>query len=96
MLACLEKCAGSLILTLDVSGLVDTVDVAKAGGDGEERRDSGQLLVDVVDVLGLSVEGVVVDVLIVDTILLSSGDTDLHLNHLLHWRSAFEVLLGGG
>lgn len=95
MLACLEKYAGELILTLDVSGLVDTVDVAKAGGDGEERRDGRQLLVDVVDVLGLSVEGVVVDVLVVDTILLSSGDADFHLNHLLHWRSAFEVLLGG-
>jgi hypothetical protein len=85
-----------VILTLDVSGLVDTVDVAKAGSDGEERRDGGQLLVDVVDVFGLSVERVVVNVLVVDTILLSSSDTNFHLNHLLDWGSALKVLLGGG
>jgi hypothetical protein len=33
--------------------------------------------VDGQDVLGLGVEGVVVDILVVDTVLLTTGDTDL-------------------
>lgn len=82
-------------LELDVSWLVDTVDVSKTGGDGEIWRDWGEGLVDVEDVLWLGVEGVVVDVLVVDTILLTSGDTNLHLKPLLHWGSALEVLSGG-
>lgn len=85
-----------MALTLDVSGLVDTVDVAETGSDGEEGRNCGQLLVDVVDVLGLSVEGVVVNILVVDTVLLTSCDTNLHLNHLLDCCGALEVLFGGG
>lgn len=79
---------------LDVAGLVDTVDVAEAGGDGEVGGDGVEGLVDVVDVLGLGVEGVVVDGLVVDTVLLTTGDTDLHLDPLLHGSSALEV--GGG
>jgi hypothetical protein len=82
-------------LELDVTGLVDTVDVTEASGDGEVGRDLGEGLVDLVDVLGLSVEGVVVNVLVVDTILLTTGDTDLHLEPLLHGGSTLEVLLGG-
>lgn len=82
-------------LELDVSWLVDTVDVSEAGGDGEVWGDWGEGLVDVEDVLWLGVKGVVVDILVVDTILLTSGDTDLHLEPLLHWGSALEVLSGG-
>ena len=82
-------------LELDVSWLVDTVDVSETGGDREVWGDWGEGLVDVEDVLWLGVEGVVVDVLVVDTILLTSGDTDLHLEPLLHWGSALEVLSGG-
>lgn len=40
---------------LDVAWLVDSVDVSETGGDGEVWRDWGEGLVDVVDVLGLSV-----------------------------------------
>jgi hypothetical protein len=43
---------------LDVSWLVDAVDVTETSGNREEWRDLGQSLVDVVDVLGLGVEGV--------------------------------------
>jgi hypothetical protein len=62
---------------LDVAGLVDTVDVTEASGDGEVGADGGQGVVDGQDVLGLGVEGVVVDILVVDTVLLTTGDTDL-------------------
>jgi hypothetical protein len=61
----------------DVTGLVDTVDVTEASGDGEVGADSGQGVVDGQNVLGLSVEGVVVNILVVDTVLLTTGDTDL-------------------
>jgi hypothetical protein len=50
------------------------VDVAEASGDGEVGADGGEGLVDLPDVLGLSVEGVVVNVLVVDTVLLATGD----------------------
>jgi hypothetical protein len=74
--------AKDLGLELDVSGLVDTVDVSESGGDGEvggDGRESGE---DVVDVGGLSVERGVVDRRVVDSILLTTGDTDLHLEPL--------------
>lgn len=82
-------------LELDVSGLVDTVDVTEAGSDGEVRGDGGESLVDLVDVLGLGVEGVVVDILVVDTVLLATSDTYLHLEPLLHGCGTLEVLGGG-
>jgi hypothetical protein len=68
--------AQELGVQLYVARLVDTVDVAEAGGDGEVRGDGGEGLVDVPDVLGLGVEGVVVNVLVVDTVLLTASDTD--------------------
>lgn len=79
---------------LNVAGLVDSVHVAEASGDGEVWGDWGEGLVDVVDVLGLGVEGVVVHILVVDTVLLTSSDTNLHLEELLHWCGALEVLSG--
>lgn len=60
------------------------MDVTETGSDGEEGADGAQGLVDGVDVLGLGVEGVVVDVLVVDTVLLTTSDTDLHLEPQLH------------
>jgi hypothetical protein len=80
---------------LDVAGLVHSVDVAESSSNAEVWRDGGECLVDVPDVLGLGVERVVVDVLVVDTVLLATSDADLHLEPLLHWRRALEVLLGG-
>ena len=66
----------------DVAGLVDTVDVAEAGGDGEVGGDGREGVVDVPDVLGLGVERVVVNILVVDTVLLTTSDTDF-LNRVL-------------
>jgi hypothetical protein len=91
LLVLLEKTG----LELDVAGLVDTVHVTETSGNGEVGGDLRELLVDVQDVLGLSVEGVVVNILVVNTVLLTTGDTDLHLEPLLHGSSALEVLLGG-
>lgn len=59
-----------------ITRLVDTVNVAKTSGNREIRRDGGEGVVDVPDILRLSVERVVVNVLVVDTILLSTSDTN--------------------
>lgn len=80
---------------LDVARLVDTVDVTEASGDGEVGGDGVEGLVDLVDVLGLGVEGVVVNGLVVNTVLLATGDTDLHLDPLLHGSNTLEVGSGG-
>ena len=64
------------LVELDITGLVDAVDVTESGSDGEVGRNGGQSLVDGKDVLGLGVKRVVVDILVVDTILLTSSDTN--------------------
>lgn len=53
----------------NVAGLVHAVDVAEACGDREVLGNGAQGLVDGKDVLGLGIEGVVVDILVVDTLL---------------------------
>lgn len=63
---------------LDVSGLINAVDVTKTGSDREVGRDGVKGRVDIPDVLGLGVEGVVVDRGVVNTVLLTTGDTDFH------------------
>lgn len=63
----------------DVSWLVDTVDVSETSGNREAWGDGRERLVDVPDVLRLSVKRGVVDVGVVNTILLTTGDTNLHL-----------------
>lgn len=80
---------------LDISRLIDTVDVTETGSNGEVGGDGHEALVNVVDVLRLSVKGVVVNGLVVDTILLTTSNTNLHLEPLLHGGSALEVLGGG-
>ncbi len=82
-------------LELDVSWLVDTVDVSKAGGDREVWRNWGEGVVDVENVLWLGVKRVVVNILVIDSVLLSTSDANLHLEPLLHWGSALEVSSGG-
>jgi hypothetical protein len=60
----------------DISRLVDTVDVSETGGDREIRADGRQTVVDVEDVLWLGVKRVVVNILVVDTIFLTTSDTN--------------------
>lgn len=87
--------AKELGVQLDVAGLVDTVDVAETGSDGEVGRNGGESVVNVENVLGLSVERGIVNVLVVDAVLLTTSDANLHLEPLLHGRSALEVSGGG-
>lgn len=61
---------------LDVAGLVDTVNITETSGNGEVGGDGSESLVDGEDVLRLSVEGVVVNVLVVDTVFLTTSDTN--------------------
>ena len=63
----------------DVSWLVDTVDVSESGGNGEVGGDGSEGRVDIENVRGLGVERSVVGVGVVDTVLLTTGNTDLHL-----------------
>lgn len=62
---------------LNVTGLVDTVNVTEASGNGEVGADGSESILDGQDVLGLGVERVVVNILVVNTVLLTTGDTDL-------------------
>jgi hypothetical protein len=97
-----------LWVKLDVARLVDTVDVSETGGNGEEWADWAQGLVDskgsegsglclnlLVNVLWLSVEGSVVDILVVNTIFFTTSDADFHLEPDLHWGATLEVVGGG-
>jgi len=63
-------------LQLDVTRLVYTMDVTETSGDGEVWGNWGEGIVDVEDVLGLCVKGVVVNILVVDTVFLTTGNTD--------------------
>jgi hypothetical protein len=68
------------------------MDVSEPGRDAKVGRDLDKCLVDLPDVLGLGVEGVVVDILVVDTILLAASDANLHLEPLLPGGGTLEVL----
>ena len=72
--------AEKLGVKLDVTGLVNTVDVAKSCSNREVWGNWGESFVDSKDILWLGVKGVVVDILVVDTIFLSTSNTDF-LNH---------------
>ena len=59
--------------------LVDTVYVTKTSSDGKVGRNRRESLVNLVDVFWLGVQRVVINRLVVDAILFSTSDTDLHL-----------------
>jgi hypothetical protein len=65
-----------LWVELDVSWLVHTVDVTETSGNREVWGDWGELVVNGKDIFWLSIKGVVVDILVVDTILLTTSDTN--------------------
>ena len=58
------------------------MDIAKTGRDGEIWANLGEGTVDVIDVLGLGVEGVVVNALVVNSIFFPACDTDFLLQRL--------------
>ena len=94
----------------DIARLVHPMDISEARRDREIRTDFGQGGPDVVDVFRLGVEGVVVDIFVVDAIFFTTSDADFlyvvsistyssiafryHLEPLLHWSSTFKIFLG--
>ena len=62
---------------LDITRLVNTVNITETSSDREVWGDGGERLVDRENVFGLGIEGVIVDVLVIDAILLATGDTNL-------------------
>jgi len=82
---------------LDISRSVDTVDVSERGGAGEFGvGDLIEFLVGVPDFFGLGVETGRVDVRVVNTIFLTSGDTEFELDEKVNLSHAFHVLLADG
>ena len=81
-----------LRVKLDVTGLVDTVDVTKGSSNTEVGGNFGESLVDIPNVLGLGIELGVVDASVVDTILFTTSDADLHLEPDTERCHTLEVL----
>lgn len=69
--------AEKLWAELDVTWLVNTMNVTETSGNREVWGDWGKSLVNSKDILWLSVKGVVVNILVVDPVLLTTGNTDL-------------------
>ena len=74
--------AKKLWMQLHISRLVHPVNISKPGCDGEIGADCAEGLVDVVDILGLGVKGVIVDFLVIDTVFFATGDPNLL--HMIH------------
>src|SRR5690349_939941 len=84
--------AEKLGVELDVTRGIDTVDITESGGNREEIGDLGKGVVDIENVLGLGVERSVVDLRVIDTVLLASSNTDLHLEMAVDLGHALKVL----
>ena len=81
-----------LRVQLDIARLVYTMDVAETSSNGEVGGDGSEGLLDVENILGLSVQRSVVNIFVVDTIFLTTSDTNLHLEPLLHGSGTLKVL----
>lgn len=90
-----EKRSQSLFISTEQGLGLHSVDISKSCRNAEEGGNLAQRLVNVVNVLWLGVETVVVNVFVVDAVLFTTRDTNLHLEPLLHGSSALEVLLRG-
>mmetsp|Transcript_16018 Transcript_16018/g.36590 ORF Transcript_16018/g.36590 Transcript_16018/m.36590 type:complete len:354 (+) Transcript_16018:1312-2373(+) len=78
---------------LNISRLVHSVNVSEGGRDGEHGvGDGSQGLVDLPDLVRLRVEGGVVNILVVHTVLLTTSDSELHLQQAVHLGHAGHVL----
>jgi hypothetical protein len=67
---------------LDITRLVDTMDVTEASSDAEVGRNLGEGSPNVVDVFRLGVERVVVDIFVVDTVLFATSDANFLSNRI--------------
>lgn len=61
---------------LDVARLINTVNIAEASSDAEIWGDFDQCGVDVVNIFGLGVKGIIVNIFIVNTIFLTASDSN--------------------
>lgn len=71
-------------MKFDIPWLVDTMDVPKGGGNRKVRGNGGEGFVDFKNILRLSVKCIIVNVFIVNTIFLTTSNS----NFLNRW-SAF-------
>jgi hypothetical protein len=69
----------------NVTGLVHAVDVSESGSDGEIWRDGGKRIVNGKDVLGLGVKRVIINILIIDTILLTTSNANFLVKRLKNY-----------
>jgi hypothetical protein len=76
----------------NVTRSIDTVDVTKSSGNGEEISDLREGLVDIPDILRLGIEGSVINVLVVNTIFFTTSDTNLHLKKTAKGCETLQVL----
>jgi hypothetical protein len=63
-------------MEFDVAGFVDPMNVSEAGRNWKVRRNLGQSLMDVVDILRLGVESIIINIFVVDTIFLATSYAD--------------------
>jgi hypothetical protein len=75
-----------------VAGLVHAVNVSEGSRDREVRSDLGEALVHIPNVLRLGVKQSVINACVVNTIFLSAGDADLHLEPEANGCHPLEVL----
>jgi hypothetical protein len=61
---------------LDITWFVNTMNISETSSYGKVWRDWRKGLVDVENVLRLSIKGGVINILVVDAILLAAGDTN--------------------
>lgn len=74
-------------LQLNITRFVYTMDVAKCRRNREVRGDGRKCGVDVVDVFGLGVQRAVVDISVVNTVFLTTSNTDfLYISLVNHQR----------
>ena len=84
-----------LRVKLDISRFVNTVHIPKSSSDTEVGANGTQSFVDIIDILRLSVKLGVVDTSVIDTVLLTASDTDLHLEPDAKGGHALEILDAG-
>jgi hypothetical protein len=87
-----------------ITGFVDTVDISESSGDGKVRANCSERTIHIPDILWLGIQGGIIDTGVVNTyllftvkqdntIFLTTGDSDFHLEPLFHGDGTFKVFL---
>ena len=80
-------------LELNITGTVNAVNIAEGSCDSEHVRDGTELLVHLVNLLGLGVQVLQGNVGVVNAILLAASDAELHFQQDANLRHAGEIVL---